>query len=183
MRKLADIIVESVKRTKFGGDGRPQFFFKKFKEEKIDVSAAMVQAGYSKRYAETKRPLKKKTFHELLAQRITNDEILNVQKGNMEAKTLQPVLVTNGLTKEEAQEIAEAVGGNFAMFGPSTKVGKNAFFIMPYHKIRDTSLDKLYKLAGIYAPEKHAVVTREFGALTDEQLAEKMATAEARFKK
>ena len=57
------------------------------------------------------------------------------------------------------------------------------FLILPYYKIRDMSLDKLYKLTGDYSADKLAVITRPFDQLSDQELARQVAEGRKRFGK
>jgi len=150
----------------------------------INMGAEMVKAGYSPSYStQPSRVLETKAFKDLLAEKISNDEVLNAQKGNLHAKTLHAVKVQNSLTEDHARTIAMKLGGEFAMFSPPTRFGKQAFFILPYYKIVDGALDKLYKLAGSYASEKLEVTARPLEGLTDAELHAKLTEARKRFSK
>lgn len=183
MNKLADIVVKKLMQPLKSGHGKKKYYFQQVESQKIDVKKEMVAIGYSPTYAETGRIFQKKGFKELLAEKITSEDIAAIQKGNLEAKSLQVVKVENKFTEEEAKRLAMALGGEFSMFSPESMWGKTAYFILPYYKIRDVSLDKFYKLAGEYAPEKVSLTARPFDGLTDAELAHKIKEAQQRFGK
>lgn len=184
MKKLADVITLKVLQPLKKGDGKGKFYFQRLEKQKLDVNKEMVALGYSPRYAaQPSRILNKRTFKELIAEKITNEHIADIQRTNLEAKTLHEIKVENKFTEEEAKRLAKALGGEFSMFSSQTMWGKKAYFILPYYKIRDVSLDKLYKLAGEYAPEKVSLTARPFDGLTDAELAQKIKEAKQRFGK
>lgn len=187
MNKLADILIKKsngVVKTNNNGDVIPNVNINVV-SKRLNMSQELVKAGYAKTSAtrKSREILSSKSFKQILAEKITNEEVLTIQKSNLEAKTMHTVKVPNTFTEQDAKTLANKLNGEFAMFSPHSKFGKQAFFIIPYYKIRDISLDKLYKLAGSYSAEKIEVNTRPLETMTDEELELKMLEASKRFKK
>lgn len=184
MQKLADVITKKIMAPLKSGHGKRKYYFQRVADSKLDIKKEMVAVGYSQSYANTGRILQKKGFKELLAEKITSEDVAAIQKGNLEAKSLQVVKVPNNFTEDDAKALAKALNGEFTLFSTGNELfGKQAYFVLPYYKIRDVSLDKLYKLAGEYAPEKVSFTARPFDGLTDAELAHKIKEARQRFGK
>lgn len=161
-----------------------KFVHKNKPPETVQIKEAMVEAGYSPLTAQNPSGvLNSKSFQDILAEKITTDEVLNVQKSNLHAKTMYTMRVDNQFTEDQARIAAEAIGGEYLSMSPPTRGGRTLYLVIPYYKIRDVSLDKLYKLAGVYASEKLEVSARPLQNLTDEQLAAQIAEAKKRFAK
>lgn len=176
MFKLADSIIDSVSKTVATKGERRNYYFRR-----LSLKQEMIKAGYSPKTAEQPaRVMQTKTFREILAERITGNEMVNVQQSNLTAMTLEIIKVPTSTQEADMEVLAEKMHGEFAMFGMPFRGAKEAYILVPHHKVRDLALDKLYKLTGEYAPEKHAVITRPFDALSNEELEEKIKEAEKR---
>jgi hypothetical protein len=111
---------------------------------------AIIDAGYSKSYAENGNLLKTKTWEELMEQYLKEEEILEAEKNQMTAKRLYDYTFPKSLTDEQIKEDIEShTGCKLVRIVRGEKVAQ-AFFYTPDNAAIGKSLDRIYKLKKKY---------------------------------
>ena len=122
--------------------------------------SAMVKAGYSPNTAKTPTKLtKSKYWQKLMDKHLPDKDLIKVHRELLGAGTVGQQIYKHSISNQIIRKLYKKVGFRVldiivstSRFGNKIKV---AIFFMPDSATRDKALDKAYKLAGHYAPEKH----------------------------
>lgn len=147
-----------------------------------NVSAAMVDAGYSPNYAHTPANfLNTKGAADLLEQFFPDAELHAVTKGLMQASELESYTFPTAkgkdkkpLTNEEIKYIVEQMAGCTLIYIRDSfyPEGRIAFFRAPAHKARKDGVEIAYKLKGAFKAEAPNPNDRNpLAKMSDEELA------------
>lgn len=133
---------------------------RKPKGKRKTLQKIMIESGYSENTS--KRPTdltKSKSFIELLDEMIPNDMVVETQKILLKAVKIETFKFPIYLTDEEIKEAVEDVEGHRLrkVYRNEQKGVATAIVWVRDGIINDKALDKVYKLRGQYAAEKHEV--------------------------
>jgi hypothetical protein len=118
----------------------------------------ILEAGYSETVAKSPQRVTESTgYREMMKKFFPESYRQKKHKSLLEAKTMQQANFYYKIKDEEIKEMVEAQGWRFIgtkRFMTTAVV----FFAMPDTITQDRALDKLYKITGDYAPEKHQTI-------------------------
>jgi len=120
---------------------------------------------------EPKSPAKRATLRALLLEQVPPEMIAQKQKDCLNAVIFKEFLFGKNYTKEQIRAICKENGYEIFILRKMQRDGYRAVLKIPNYEYIDRSLDKLYKLLGEYAPEKHQI-TRPLAEMTEEELDE-----------
>ena len=133
---------------------------RKPKGKRKSLQKIMLESGYSKETSKAPQNLtSSKSFQELLDEMIPNDMVVETQKILLKAVKIETFKFPIYLTDEEIKEAVEDIEGHRLrkVFRSEQKGVATAIVWVRDGIINDKALDKVYKLRGQYAAEKHEV--------------------------
>ena len=116
-----------------------------------------------------KKPERAKSLRQHLMQLIPPELIVQRQKAGLNAVTFREFSFGKDYDKEQIEKLCEDNGYTIFILRYSEKYGYRAVLQIPNYEYIDRALDRLYKLLGEYAPEKHQQV-RPLIDMSDEEL-------------
>jgi len=149
---------------------------------KSTMTKAMIDAGYSKSYAEKGKIQKTKSWGEIMEEYLPDDEIADTHQKLLKAKQIRQLNFNYKLKDFEIQEILESEGYKFI----GTKrfmTTATVFFSAPDGMVIRGALDLAYRIKGKNAPEKFEVENTGLQSLSDAELMALINKQKARFNK
>lgn len=102
---------------------------------------------------------------------LPNEFIFDVHKYQLGARILKKMKFEYFYSNQEIVTIVNASGGSVINIKPVPRtLNKIVFTTFPDRETLDKSLDKIYKLKGLYAPEKVAMGIGKMEGVSDEEL-------------
>lgn len=143
----------------------------------------MREAGYSVSYSRSPHQRKKtKNFRELLEQVFPDHEVLLSHSALKDSRRLDHMVFPTNLDDKDIAELLQGVNC-FLRKVVHGEQAKHAYFWAPDNKARKEALDMLYKLKGLYAPEKIEDVTDPYRKMPTDELVKRRKEALDFFKK
>ena len=152
------------------------------KTVKTSLYQALLDEGYSESYARAGGHLpKKKTWEQLLEERLGDDKLSNIHSQLMIAKRLDYMLFTAEITDQDIYDLLESVNCT-----PKKIVhgiaGVHVWFWSPDNKTRKDALELAHKIRGKMSPEVIEFKT-DLEKMSDEELAEVIRKQTAKLRK
>lgn len=118
--------------------------------KKGSIKEAIMDAGYSESYAENGSLLKTKAWEELIEEHLKDEDVLEAEKRQMNAKRLYDYFFPKELTDEQIKEDVESHAGCKLVRVVRGEKTVQAFFYTPDNTAIGKSLDRIYKLKKRY---------------------------------
>lgn len=115
-------------------------------------------------------PLKSAAFQKALFNQIPLDFVAKKQKKQFNAVRVERFFFTPGTSDDQIKKFLDTIDGVFVGRGTDRHGNLLVCVVMPDHDVIDRAIDKVYKLMGAYAPEKHELFSRPLEDLPDEEL-------------
>lgn len=133
---------------------------RKPKGKRKSLQKIMLESGYSEETSKAPQNLtSSKSFQELLDEMIPNDMVVETQKILLKAVKIETFKFPIYLSDEEIRDAVEDIEGHKLrkVFRNEQKGVATAIVWVRDGIINDKALDKVYKLRGQYAAEKHEI--------------------------
>jgi len=132
----------------------------------MSMKRAMMDAGYSKNYAENGDMLKTATWKELIEDHVPDELVAETHEGLIKSKEIKQLYFYHKFSDEQIRKIIEAQG--FTFIGSKRFMNTAVvFFTMPDNVARAKGLDLIYKIKSRYGD---TTIVHKFGDLSDEDI-------------
>lgn len=149
---------------------------------KVTMTKAMMDAGYSKEYAESGHIKKKKSWNQLLEEHLPDDLLSETHASLMMSKKLDYMLFTAEIEDEDIYILMESVNCTIKKIVHGVQ-GTHVWYWNPDGKLRKDAIELAYKVKGKMSPEKFEVEQTGLHALSDAELAELIKKQKNKFLK
>jgi hypothetical protein len=152
------------------------------KGRKPDLYNAMIAEGYSPEYARSGGIKFKKTWDQLLTERLGDDKLSNVHQQLLVAKKLDYMLFNHEISDDIIYELLESVGCVPKKIIHGVQ-GTHAYYFAPDNKVRKDALELAAKIRGKMAPETIKLEQTGLRSLSDADLARLIVESKKKFLK
>lgn len=149
---------------------------------KTKLYDAMIAEGYSEEYARSGGIKFKKSWDQLMTERLGDDKLSNIHQQLMTAKKLDYMLFAHDIPDEAIYELLESVGciPKKIIHGA---MGTHAYYFAPDNKTRKDALELAHKIRGKMSPETIKIEQTGLRNMSDADLAEVIRKQVSRFTK
>jgi len=152
------------------------------KGRKATKTQAMIDAGYSKSYAESGHIKTKKSWNQLMEEYLPDSLLAKTHNELLDFKKLDYMLFNADVKDDDIYELMEKVNCIPKKIIHGIQ-GTHVYFWQPDGRIRKDATDMAYKVKGKMAPEKFEVERTGLQTLSDEELMALINRQKARFNK
>lgn len=150
---------------------------------KNTLKQAMLDAGYSERYATNQNITTKKTWKQITDEYLDDNELGKGHNELLNFKKIEYMLFSAEIKDEDIYELVNECGGIVKKIVHGIQ-GTHCYFFKADGRIRKDAIEMAYKVKGKMSPEKMIIETKDkYRTMTNQELADVRKKLRSRFNK